>query len=85
MRDWVEWIGTFAAVCTTLCWVPQAAQIIREKRTEGVSLVTQFFFTLGTASWLTYGVFLHEWPIIAANAVTMALSATILALKLRYP
>lgn len=85
MRDWTESIGTFAAVCTTFCWLPQAIQIIREKRTEGVSLITQLFFTLGTTAWCVYGVLLHEWPLIAANVVTTALSATILGLKVRYP
>jgi MtN3 and saliva related transmembrane protein len=85
MRDWVESIGTFAALCTTFCWLPQAIQIIREKRTEGVSLITQLFFTVGCASWCVYGLLLHEWPLIAANVVTTALSATILSLKVRYP
>jgi len=85
MRLWVEIIGSFAAMCTSLCWLPQAIKIIREKRTEGLSLLTQAFFTLGTAMWCVYGFLLHEWPIIAANLVTLALSATIVALKLRYP
>ena len=38
-------------------------------------------FTLGVALWLAYGLALGEWPIVAANAVTLALSATILAVK----
>ena len=28
MRVWVEYIGSLAAACTTLCWVPQALKII---------------------------------------------------------
>jgi MtN3 and saliva related transmembrane protein len=32
--------------------------------------------------WLAYGWRLGEWPIIIANAVTLVLSATILATKL---
>ena len=81
----VEAIGTVAAVCTTLCWVPQAAQIIREKRTEGVSLVTQSVFSAGVAFWFTYGLLLRSWPLILANAITLVLSLAILVLKLRYP
>jgi MtN3 and saliva related transmembrane protein len=81
----VEAIGAIAALCTTLCWLPQAAQVIREKRTEGLSLATQCVFSLGLAFWCAYGLLLHSWPLILANVVTLLLSLTILALKLRYP
>ena len=81
----VEAIGTVAAVCTTLCWLPQAAQVIREKRTEGLSLATQCIFCTGVAFWCTYGLLLRSWPLILANAVTLVLSLAILVLKLRYP
>ena len=78
-------IGTVAAVCTTLCWVPQALQVIREKRTEGLSLATQCLFSVGVAFWCTYGLLLRSWPLILANAITLVLSLVILGLKLRYP
>jgi MtN3 and saliva related transmembrane protein len=39
-------------------------------------------FTLGVALWLAYGIQLGEWPIIVANAVTLALSSAILVVKL---
>ncbi len=80
----VEIVGSAAAVSTTVCWVPQALKIIREKRTEGLSLVTQVVFTLGVALWLAYGLLLHNWPIMLANAPTLVLSLAILILKLRY-
>lgn len=82
---WVEAIGILAALCTTLCWLPQAIKIIREKRTEGLSLATQSVFTLGVALWGAYGFLLGNWPLIVANVTTLLLSLAILALKLRYP
>jgi len=84
MRVWVEYIGSLAAACTTLCWVPQAVKIIREKQTQGISLITQAVFTVGLALWLTYGLLLTNWPLMLANAVTLVFSLVILALKVRY-
>jgi MtN3 and saliva related transmembrane protein len=84
MRIWVEYIGSLAAACTTLCWVPQAVKIIREKQTQGISLVTQSVFTVGLALWLAYGLLLTNWPLMLANAVTLVFSLVILALKVRY-
>ena len=80
-----ESVGSLAALCTTLCWLPQAIKIIRERRTEGISLVTQSVFTLGTALWAVYGLLLNNRPVLYANMVTLAFALTILILKLRYP
>lgn len=80
-----EGIGSLAALCTTLCWLPQAVKIIREKRTEGISVITQSVFTFGVALWAVYGLLLNNRPLLFANAVTLVLAVAILILKLRYP
>ncbi len=80
-----EGVGSLAAVCTTFCWLPQAVKIIREKRTDGVSLLTQSVFTFGIALWAAYGLLLNNRPLLYANAVTLVFSLAILILKLRYP
>lgn len=41
-------------------------------------------FTIGVALWLLYGVVLESWPIIIANAITLALAGSVLFLKLRH-
>ena len=79
-----EGVGSLAAVCTTFCWLPQAVKILREKRTEGVSLLTQSVFTFGIALWAAYGLLLNNRPLLYANIVTLAFSLAILILKLRY-
>lgn len=84
MGAWVEAVGSIAAICTTFCWVPQTVKIIRERRTEGISLITQSFFSLGVFLWAAYGLLLGRWPLILANVVTLILSLAILLLKVRY-
>ncbi len=84
MPGWLDSVGGVAAACTTLCWLPQSVKIIREKRTEGISLITQSVFTLGTALWATYGLMLNNRSVLFANVVTLAFSLAILFLKLRY-
>jgi len=78
-------VSAAAAVLTTGAFVPLAVHIIRHKETKGISLVMYVAFALGVALWLTFGVMIGNWPIIIANALTLALSLTIVALKLRYP
>lgn len=84
MAAWFEFVGSVAATCTTLCWLPQSLKIIREKKTAGISLITQAVFTLGTALWATYGLLLNNRPVLYANSVTLIFALAILLLKIRY-
>ena len=80
----LEWLGYLAATCTTLSFVPQAMHTIRTRDTSGISLGMYVVFTFGIVCWFGYGIFLQSWPMIASNAVTFVVAATILALKLKH-
>jgi MtN3 and saliva related transmembrane protein len=79
-----DWVGYVAAALTTFSFVPQAVRTIRTKETHGISLWMYVMFNVGIGFWLVYGLVLMSWPMILANIVTLALSGTILALKIRY-
>lgn len=79
-----DWIGYLAASLTTLAFLPQALHTFRTRDVSGISLGMYTLFTAGVALWLVYGLLLRAWPIIVANAVTLALALAILAMKLRY-
>ena len=79
-----ELIGYLAACLTTCSFVPQALHTFRTRDVSGISLGMYSVFTAGVALWLVYGLALAAWPIVAANAVTLALAGTILCMKLRY-
>lgn len=76
-----DWIGYAAATLTTASFVPQAWLTFRTRDVSGISLGMYASFTLGVALWLAYGFALGAWPIIVANAITLALAASILAMK----
>lgn len=80
----VELIGIAGATLTTVCWLPQAIQIMRNRDTRAISLPATAAFTAGILLWFVYGVALVDWPLIGSNAVTLALMIVILSLKLRY-
>jgi MtN3 and saliva related transmembrane protein len=75
-------LGYVAATLTTASFVPQAVLTLRTRDVSGISLGMYSAFTVGVALWLLYGWRLGEWPIIVANAVTLAVAATILATKI---
>ena len=80
----IEWIGFLAAALTTLSFVPQAWLTFKTRDVSGISLGMYSAFTLGVALWLLYGLSLGAWPVVVANAVTLALAVSILVMKLRF-
>lgn len=80
----VEAIGAAGAVLTTLCWVPQAAKIIRERDTRAISLPGTTLCVIGVLLWLIYGLAIVDAPLIGSSIVTFAMTFVILVLKIRH-
>jgi MtN3 and saliva related transmembrane protein len=79
----VDVIGTSGAILTTLCWVPQTVKIIREREARAISLSATTLCTLGVLLWLIYGLAILDGPLIGSSMATLAMTLTILALKIR--
>jgi MtN3 and saliva related transmembrane protein len=77
-------IGYVAGFLTTIAFVPQVWKIWTTKSVKDVSLQAFVAFAAGVALWLVYGILKQEPPIIVWNAVTLALAAAILVMKLKY-
>ena len=73
-----------AAALPSCSFLPQALHTFRARDVSGISLGMYSTFTLGVALWLAYGVALADWPIVVANAITLALAGATLGMKLRY-
>ena len=76
-------VGTLAGICSTSSFIPQVIKVWREGDTEAISkkmyLVTVTAFSL----WIIYGLMIGSMPFIVFNIASLALSATILVIKLR--
>ena len=77
-------VGTIAAVCTTIAFLPQVIRIRRTKHTGDLSLPMYVIFSFGVLCWLVYGFLTDSAPVIIANGVTFALSVYIISMKLKY-
>lgn len=76
-------VGYAAAALTTLAFLPQVVKTWRSGSARELSLATLALMTTGVALWLGYGLATGDGPLAAANGVTLALVASLLALKLR--
>jgi len=77
-------IGTIAAICTTVAFVPQILKIRRQGGND-LSYPMLFLYLTGILLWLFYGLLLHAAAVIWANAATALLVAVAVILKATHP
>jgi MtN3 and saliva related transmembrane protein len=82
--SFTELCGFMAGTLTTVSFVPQVIKAWRTKSCNDLSWGMLIAFSGGVTLWLIYGLRLSAPPIIAANAVTLALLVTIIVLKIHY-
>ena len=76
------WIGSAAALASTISFLPQAWKIIQTGKTKDISTGMYVITVAGFALWTSYGLMLRQWPLVASNSICLAVSAFILTMKL---
>ena len=80
----IEFFGYFAAILTTLAFLPQLIKTLKTKKAEDVSLITLIMFLTGVLSWIVYGYKIASIPILLANLITFVLNLLILMFKITF-
>jgi MtN3 and saliva related transmembrane protein len=80
----VDIFGYFAAILTTVAFLPQLIKTIRTKKADDVSLTTLIMFIIGVLSWIIYGYKISSTPILIANIITLILNLLILISKIYF-
>ena len=80
----IEFFGYFAAILTTLAFLPQLIKTLKTKKAEDVSLTTLIMFLTGVLSWIIYGYKISSTPILIANIITFILNLLILIFKITF-
>jgi len=78
---WSAVVGTLAALCTTLAFLPQLIKVWKHGG-SGLSSAMLSMYLVGMSLWLVYGVLNDAVAVITANAASIALVAAVAAAKL---
>lgn len=84
MKDYAQYIGIGAGICTSFSLVPQLFKIIREKEAENISFFMLAILLTGLAGWIWYGILKNDWPIIITNAFSFLVNITIIIFSAKY-
>ncbi len=74
-------LGLFAGACTTLSFLPQVIRTLRTRHAGDLSAAWLLIFSVGTATWLIYGILRSDVAVAAANGVTFVLVMMLVVVK----
>ncbi len=82
----VDILGYAAGAITTLTFLPQVIKTWKMKSARDVSLLMFIIAAINEVMWIAYGAMLSptNWVIIITNSIVLAMSLTMIILKLRY-
>jgi MtN3 and saliva related transmembrane protein len=76
-------VGSFAAVCTTVSYLPQIHKCWKTGHAGDLSFKMFAILALGIGSWVVYGLLKGDPVIITSNTISLTLLVVILFFKLR--
>ena len=77
-----EVFGFAAATLSTIAFLPQVVKTWKTRTAKDVSYALLLTFSTGCLCWVIYGYQVEAKPVMIANAFTLALNLTILAMKI---
>lgn len=83
MSSSADLLGYIGATLTTIAFLPQALLAWRADDLSSISLPMYLIFVTGVSFWLAFGILSNITPVIIANALTLLLAGSVLALKIR--
>lgn len=80
----IEILGYLAGTLTTISFFPQILKILRNKKSDEISISMYAVITTGMFLWIIYGIFVLAPPIIIANSISCAATIIIMILSVIY-
>jgi MtN3 and saliva related transmembrane protein len=77
-------VGYIAGTLTTIAYLAQVLRTLKHRRTKDISLGMYLLSVFRNRFVAAYGILIHSWPVIIANAVTLALSGSVLVMKIKF-
>lgn len=75
-------IGTLAAICMVLGYMPQAIYTIRTRDTDGIAMPTFLLMGAGSVFFVIQGILMGNWPLVITNVITATCSAIVFGIKI---
>jgi MtN3 and saliva related transmembrane protein len=77
-------IGITAGIFTAVSLIPQLVKLIREKKSQDISIPYLVTLLVGLCLWIVYGAVRNDLPILATNIFSVLVNILMLVFGIKY-
>jgi len=77
-------IGVVASTCTAASLIPQLVKVLKEKKSESVSLGMLMVLFVGLGLWTYYGILKKDMIIILSNSFSFLINILLAIFAMKY-
>lgn len=77
-------LGFIGTVLSVITYMPQVIKLWRTKSAKDISMPMLLLLTFGVAVWLAFGIRINDIPLMINNSLILAMSLTMIILKIIY-
>ena len=84
MMDIKNIVGIAGSIFSSVSFLPQVIKLWKTRSAKDLSMMTLLFLILNVSTWLTYGVLIHDLPIIITNIIVLSMVLLMVYFKLTF-
>lgn len=77
-------VGIAGSIFSSISFLPQVIKLLKTRSAKDLSMMTLLFLALNVSTWLTYGILIHDWPIILTNIIVLSMVLIMIWCKLTF-
>lgn len=81
--NFVNCLGTIAAILTTISFLPQAIKTLTTKCTAGISVLMYLAYTIGIFIWCIYGYYVKDNILLISSVIAFIFALPVMWVTLK--
>jgi len=82
--DIIETVGFVAGAFTSISFLPQVIKSYKTKSTKDIAISLTIINLCGQILWIAYGLGINSISLIVMSSITLIMTLSLLALKVKY-
>ena len=80
----IEYLGFTAGLFVAISLLPQILKSWKTKSTKDIAIMWTIINLIGQVLWIVYGIVIVSYSLVTMSSITLAMTITLIAMKLKY-
>jgi MtN3 and saliva related transmembrane protein len=79
-----DYVGIAGSIFSSISFLPQVIKLWKTRSANDLSMASLMFLILNVSTWFTYGLLIHDFPIMLTNGIVLSMVLMMVYAKLTF-